>query len=83
MPEPVKRLYRSRSESKLGGVCGGLAVHFGVDPVLMRVLWVVGTCVTGFAPGIVAYLAAWFIMPEEPRATTASDVAPHGHRSET
>jgi phage shock protein PspC (stress-responsive transcriptional regulator) len=44
-----------------------------LDPVFVRVIWVVGTCITGFIPGIVAYLLAWVIMPEEPLpAATAS-----------
>jgi phage shock protein C len=61
-----KRLYRSRVESKLAGVCGGLGDYMDLDPVFVRVIWVVGTCITGFVPGIVAYLLAWLIMPEQP-----------------
>jgi len=61
-----KRLYRSRDESRLAGVCGGLGAYMDLDPVFVRVIWVVGTCITGFIPGIVAYLLAWIIMPEQP-----------------
>lgn len=61
-----KRLYRSRVESKLAGVCGGLGEYMDLDPVFVRVIWVVGTCITGFIPGMVAYLLAWIIMPEQP-----------------
>lgn len=61
-----KRLYRSREESRLAGVCGGLGTYLDLDPVFVRVIWVAGTCITGFIPGIVAYLLAWIIMPEQP-----------------
>jgi phage shock protein PspC (stress-responsive transcriptional regulator) len=50
----------------LGGVCGGLAVYFNVDPTLVRVLWVVMTVF--FGVGILAYLILWVVMPLEPPA---------------
>ncbi len=65
MPKPIKRLYRSRNDQVLGGVCAGLAHYFEIDPVLVRLLWVVFTLLSmGF--GIIAYLIAWIIIPEEP-----------------
>ena len=66
MPEPVKRIYRSRTESQLAGICGGAGLHFGVDPVLMRLAVVAVTLCTGLLPGILFYLAAWLIIPAEP-----------------
>lgn len=57
-----KKLYRSRSNRMLGGVCGGLAEYINADPTLVRLLWVI----FGFAggAGIPAYIIAWLIMPE-------------------
>lgn len=60
----VKRLYRSEEDRILGGVCAGLGKYFGVDPVLIRILWVVFSLVYG--AGVLAYLIFWIIMPVEP-----------------
>ncbi len=60
-----KRLYRSTKEKMIGGVCGGLAEYFDIDPVLIRILFVVATFVGG--SGILAYIICWIIIPEEPR----------------
>lgn len=61
-----KRLYRSKTNKVLAGVCGGMGEYFGVDPVLVRLIWVLATVVTGLAPGILAYIIAIFIVPEKP-----------------
>lgn len=60
----ARRLMRSMSDRKIGGVCGGLAEYFEVDPTAVRVLWAVLSIVPGgIVLGIVAYVVAWFIMP--------------------
>ena len=59
-----KRLQRSRTEKMIGGVCGGLATYFSVDPTLVRVLWVAMTLFVGV--GILLYLILWVVMPLEP-----------------
>lgn len=59
-----KRLYRSKNDRVLGGVCGGLGNFLGIDPVIVRVLWAVSFFVGGV--GLLAYLIAWIIIPEEP-----------------
>ena len=60
-----KRLTRSPTDRKLGGVCGGLAEYLGVDSTVVRVAWVVLAIVPGaIVFGVLAYLVAWFIMPE-------------------
>ncbi len=61
----TKRLFRSTREKMIGGVCGGLAEYFEIDPVLIRILFVVATFVGG--SGILAYIICWIIIPEEPR----------------
>ena len=59
-----KRLYRSRSDRKLAGVCAGIADYFGWDPTLVRVGWIVLTLMGG--SGILLYLILWLVMPEVP-----------------
>jgi phage shock protein C len=59
-----RKLYRSRTDRKLGGVCGGLAQYFGVDATLIRVLFVVLAVLGG--SGLILYLALWIIVPREP-----------------
>lgn len=61
-----KRLYRSRTEKMLGGVCGGLAAYFNIDVTLIRVLAVVFGL---FGGGILAYLILWIVIPQEPWAS--------------
>ncbi len=71
MTEQFKRLYRSRTERQIAGICGGIGLYFEVDPVLVRLALVAATCLTGFLPGIIAYLLAWIIVPEEPHTAPA------------
>jgi phage shock protein C len=59
-----KRLYRSRSDRTLAGICGGIAEYFGWDPTLVRAAWVLLTLLGG--SGIVLYLIMWLVMPEAP-----------------
>ena len=66
MAKPVRRLYRSRSDKVFGGVCSGIARYFEIDPVLVRLLWVIFTLIS-MGLGIVAYIIAWIIVPEEPK----------------
>ena len=58
-----KRLYKSKTNRVIAGVCGGLGDYFNIDPTLVRLLLVLLGC-TG--SGIIAYLVAAIIMPEEP-----------------
>ena len=69
----VKRLYRSRHERKLAGVCAGLGEYLDVDPTIVRVLYLLGTIITGFFPGIFIYFAMALIMPVEPRNRDADE----------
>ncbi|MBI2102699.1 PspC domain-containing protein [Candidatus Woesearchaeota archaeon] len=67
MKKPIKRLYRSRNNQIIGGVCAGIADYFEVDPVLVRLIWVIATLFS-MGLGILAYIIAWIIIPEEPKA---------------
>jgi len=60
----ILSLYRSRSDSQIAGVAGGLAEYFNVDVSLVRLGFVVLTLVSGV--GITLYIVLWLIMPEEP-----------------
>ncbi len=62
-----KRLYRSREDRMLAGVCAGLARYLNIDPVVARVLFAVITIFT-WGTGILAYILLWILVPEEPVA---------------
>ena len=56
-----KKLCRT-TERTIAGVCGGLAEYFGVDPVLVKIIFVVLSLAGG--PGIILYIILWLVMPE-------------------
>ena len=58
----MKKLYKSQTDRKLCGVCGGIAEYFNIDPTLVRLLWILVT-ITGGA-GLLAYIIAAIVMPE-------------------
>jgi phage shock protein C len=60
----TRKLYRSRKNRQLAGVCGGLVEYFNTDVTLIRVLFVVFAVLGG--PGLLAYILLWIIVPEEP-----------------
>jgi phage shock protein C len=62
--DSTRKLYRSKTDRKVAGVCGGLAQYFNIDPTLIRVLFVVLAILGG--SGLVLYLALWIIVPTEP-----------------
>jgi len=64
MSTDIKRVYRSRLDRMVGGVCGGLGEYFEVDPTLIRLLFVLGALAGG--PGVIAYLILLVIVPLEP-----------------
>jgi len=57
----MKRLYRDTKEGKLGGVCAGIGDYFNLDPVIVRLAFLLLI----FAGGFIAYLIAWIIVPEK------------------
>lgn len=61
-----KRLFRSRTERMIGGVLGGLAAYLGMDPTLLRIIYVIVAVTTGLGPALIAYLIALVVIPEEP-----------------
>jgi len=61
----MNKLYRSTSDRMLAGVCGGLAEYIGMDSSLIRLALVLLILFGG--TGVLAYIIAWIIIPEEPR----------------
>ncbi|MBP9040565.1 MAG: PspC domain-containing protein [Anaerolineaceae bacterium] len=64
MEGQTKKLYRSRTDRKIAGVCGGLGEYFGIDPTLMRLLFVLGLIFVGGT--LLAYIILMIVIPEEP-----------------
>lgn len=58
-----KRLYKSSTNKKLGGVCGGIAEYFDIDVTFVRIAWIIFCCMGG--SGVLAYLLCMLIMPKE------------------
>jgi phage shock protein C len=74
-PEP---LMRSMTDKKIAGVCAGLAKYTGMDPTIMRILWLLLTF--GLPPaGVLGYIAAWILMPPEPVRVYATPVPTTGN----
>jgi phage shock protein C len=62
------RLYRSQSDRKIGGICGGLAEGYKIDANLIRVGFVFLGLATGGLPLLIAYIVGWIIIPPRPRS---------------
>ncbi|MCX7667336.1 MAG: PspC domain-containing protein [Atribacterota bacterium] len=76
----MKRLYRSRKERILGGVCGGIAEYLETDPTVVRLVAVLLILLAGSA--IVAYLIAWIVIPEKPKEEEIGFPREGGNRQE-
>jgi len=62
----TKRLYRSREDNKIAGVCGGIAEYFAIDPTIVRVIAVLLLLPGGF-PGFIPYVILWVVVPLRPK----------------
>jgi phage shock protein C len=69
---PTAQLTRSETDRKIAGVAGGMAAYFGVDPTLVRVVWVI---VGLMGWGILAYVIFWIVLPQSPSSTPAMRLA--------
>jgi phage shock protein C len=80
-PPPVdggqRVVRRSRSERVIAGVCGGVGRYLGVDPVLLRIAFIILALANGL--GVIAYVVCWVAIPEE-RPDQPSAPAPQGRR---
>ena len=59
-------LYRSRRARMIAGVCGGIAEWLGLDPTLVRILFVLVSILSAAFPGFLVYILLWVLMPENP-----------------
>ena len=59
-----KKLYKSNQNKMIGGVCGGIAEYFGIDPTVVRLIWALFSLMGG--SGILAYIIAAIIIPRSP-----------------
>ena len=61
----MKRIYRDPDHKMIAGICAGIGEMLDFDPTLIRLGLVFLTVITGFAPGIIAYVVGWFIIPDK------------------
>jgi len=73
MEEP-RKLYRSRTQRMVAGVCGGLAEYFNVDTTVIRVLFLVVTLFGG--AGLVVYVVMWILVPDASKAPPTTSAPP-------
>jgi phage shock protein C len=68
MPEKTgfKRLYRSTENRMIAGVLGGMGEYLNLDPVAVRVLYIIFLCMTGLFPLVLAYIIMYLIIPKNP-----------------
>jgi phage shock protein C len=62
----MKRIYRSRSDRKIAGICGGLGELLNIDPTLIRLVIVFLCIATAVMPLLITYIMGWIIIPEKP-----------------
>jgi phage shock protein C len=74
--EEPKRLYRSQTNRVFAGVIGGLGEFLNIDPVVLRLIWVLIVVFTAVIPGILAYLIVVMIVPNRPVNTTSPPPPP-------
>ena len=63
----MKKLYKSNKNKVLAGMIGGVGEYFNIDPVILRIIWILLVAFSGFVPGIIAYLIAALIVPKRPK----------------
>ncbi|HDZ54528.1 MAG TPA: PspC domain-containing protein [Candidatus Nealsonbacteria bacterium] len=67
----MRKLYKSKENKILAGIIGGIGEYLNVDPVILRVVWIVIVVFTGFVPGIIVYLVAGFVVSDKPKEITS------------
>lgn len=76
MADQTRRLVRRSTAGRIAGVCAGIAEYLGTDVTLVRLAWVVLSIVPGgFIGGLVAYVAAWIVMPDAPGPVTTTSTS--------
>lgn len=65
-PKQERKLYKSNVNRVLEGVCGGIGEYLGLNPLWIRIVWVLLTLNSGFLPGLVLYIVAAIAIPKDP-----------------
>lgn len=78
-----RKLYRSKDNAVLAGVLAGCAEYFEQDPVLWRIGFIILLILTGLMPGVLVYLIAWVVMPEDPGYIDVTPAAESPKNDET
>ncbi len=78
----MKKLYKSERDQIITGVIGGLGEYFSIDPTVLRIGFVVLVLITGIFPGVIAYIIAYFIIPETPHQVSTLVTPPPMKTSE-
>lgn len=71
----MKKLYRSSTNKKIAGVCGGLAEYFGISATVVRIVFVILLLPGGF-PGLIPYLILWIFLPLRPAGVIDGEAVP-------
>ncbi len=64
----MKKLYRSKKNRMIAGICGGIGEYFDIDPTLVRVIYIIVSVFSVAFPGILVYLILWVIIPHSNKA---------------
>jgi phage shock protein C len=72
----MKKLYRSTTNKKIAGVCGGIGGMMDADPTIVRLVFVVLALATGIFPFLIGYLIAWWMVPEGTQDQSHSQMQP-------
>jgi len=75
-PGAAPRLSRPMDQKSIAGVCAGFARYFGVDVILMRIVWLAVAILTG-GLGVLVYIAAWLVMPKDYPAIASTERVAH------
>jgi phage shock protein C len=79
----MKKLYRSNTNKVFAGVLGGIGEYLEVDPVVVRIIFLILTCFTAFFPGILFYIVALFVIPKKPETIAHDTTKSHQVDSNT
>lgn len=71
-----KRLYRSKKNKVFAGICGGVGEYFDIDPVVVRLIWLLIVVFTGIVPGLLVYIIAIYVVPLQIVTTPVTEETP-------
>ena len=62
----MKRLYKSRTDRKIAGICGGLGEYMDVDPTVIRLATLLVMLMSAIIPMLIVYIIGWIVIPDQP-----------------